>query len=194
MQLIIKSFGASILISLGCYVLLKIGTPIGPFLFSLGLLSICYLNMNLFTGKCGFFIEDKIPIKKIIQILCVNIIAGICAGVFIRLADPSLIELAQNKVNNWSISISFFIQSVFCGIIMFIAVAMYRKGSVLGILLGVPLFIFCGMQHSIANSVFYGIAGFGNWIPIWLCALGNWIGAIIMWLFYKEGKNESRIN
>ena len=53
-ELINKSVGAAFLISLGNYALLKLGNPIGPVIFALGLLGVCYLGQNLFTGKCGF--------------------------------------------------------------------------------------------------------------------------------------------
>ena len=59
-ELINKSIAASILISLGNYALLKLGNPIGPIIFAFGLLGVCYLGANLFTGKCGFYIADKI--------------------------------------------------------------------------------------------------------------------------------------
>ena len=191
-QLVSKSFIASFFIALGCYVLLKIGNPIGPFLFALGLLMVCYSRAYLFTGKCGFFIEEKLSLLKLLQIFCVNVIGGMCAGVLIGMADNSLIELAQQKVNSWSWSTPFFLQSVFCGIIMYVAVDLYKLGTNLGILLGVPLFIFAGMQHSIANSVFYGIAGIGDGSPLWLCALGNFVGSICTWILLKGGNNENK--
>ena len=50
LDLIRLSAGASLLIGLGDYVLLKIGTPVGPFLFSFGLLGVCVIGLNLFTG------------------------------------------------------------------------------------------------------------------------------------------------
>ena len=59
-SLVRKSIAAALLIGLGDYVLLKLGQPLGPFLFSFGLLGVCVLGANLFTGKCGFLIEDKI--------------------------------------------------------------------------------------------------------------------------------------
>lgn len=51
-ELILKSIGAALLISLGNYALLKLGNPIGPVMFALGLLGVCYMGQNLFTGKC----------------------------------------------------------------------------------------------------------------------------------------------
>ena len=46
-ELINKSIGASVLISLGDFALLKLGNPIGPIIFSLGLLGVCYMGLNL---------------------------------------------------------------------------------------------------------------------------------------------------
>ena len=51
-ELIRKSIGASVLIGLGNYALLKLESPIGPVIFALGLLGVCYTGLNLFTGKC----------------------------------------------------------------------------------------------------------------------------------------------
>ena len=65
-ELLRKSVGAALLIALGDCVLLKLGQPIGPFLFALGLIGVCYLGQNLFTGKCGFLIADHIPIVDLL--------------------------------------------------------------------------------------------------------------------------------
>ena len=71
-ELIRKSIGAALLIALGDYALLKLGSPIGPVIFSLGLLGVCYMGQNLFTGKCGFLIEDKIKVTDLLTILLTN--------------------------------------------------------------------------------------------------------------------------
>ena len=42
---------------------------------------------------------------------------------------------------------------------MYICVNEYKENnSIIGILYGVPLFIFCGFQHSIANIIILGVA------------------------------------
>ena len=41
LELIVKGAGAALLIGLGDYVLLKVGEPVGPVLFSFGLLGVC---------------------------------------------------------------------------------------------------------------------------------------------------------
>lgn len=184
-DLVKLSVGASFLIGLGDYALLKLGEPIGPVLFSFGLLGVCVLGLNLFTGKCGFWFEDKIALWKLVVILVVNLIAGYAFGVLFSLMDQSLIPAAEAKVAAWEFSWGFFLKSVMCGTIMYLAVELFRRGTKLGILIGVPLFIFCGFQHSIANVITMGVATGFSW-TILLCALGNFIGAIAAWAICKK--------
>lgn len=188
-ELINKSIGAAILISLGDYALLKLGNPIGPVLFSLGLLGVCYMGQNLFTGKCGFLIEDKIKVTDLLTILLINLIAGYLLGLLYSTTDPEVFKAAIEKVKVWDLSLAFFIKSVLCGIIMYIAVYMYRKGTPLGIIFGIPLFIFCGFQHCIANIITMGVAR--TWhTSIIICILGNFIGSLLMWYVSKDTKTK----
>lgn len=184
-ELITKSVGAAILISLGNYALLKLGNPIGPVIFALGLLGVCYMGLNLFTGKCGFFIQDKIKIWDLLIILVANLIAGYLIGLVFSVMDKDVVTVAVNKVVTYEVSIAFFLKSVFCGIIMYIAVLLYKKGTPLGIIYGIPLFIFCGFQHCIANIITFGAARTIDW-SIVICILGNFAGSLLMWLFSKE--------
>lgn len=179
-ELIRKSIAAALMIGLGDYILLKVGNPIGPFLFAFGLLSVCVMGANLFTGKCGFLIEDKIKPLHLALILLGNLVAGYLFGLIFSAADASIISVAQEKVASWHFDWSFFIRSILCGVIMYLAVAIYRKGSKLGILFGVPLFILCGFQHCIANIITLGVAQTFSW-TILLCVLGNFIGSIVTW-------------
>ena len=184
-ELITKSVGASILISLGVYSLLKMGTPIGPVLFTLGLLGVCYMGLNLFTGKCGFLISDKIKPIDLTLILIVNLLSGFLIGLMYSITDPEIYKAAVAKVSTWDFSLSFFIKSMMCGVIMYISVLMYKKGTPLGIIFGIPLFIFCGFQHCIANIITLGVARSIH-SSIILCILGNFIGSLIMWYFSKD--------
>lgn len=187
-DLVRLSAGASLLIGLGDYVLLKMGAPIGPFLFAFGLLGVCVIGLNLFTGKCGFFIEDKISMIDLIIILIVNLVCGYAFGVLFGIMDGAIVEAASSKVASWDISMEFFLKSAACGAIMYLAVDLYRRGSKLGILLGVPLFIFCGFQHSIANAITMGVAMEFSWTVL-LCALGNFAGAIAAWALCRKNNS-----
>ncbi|MBO4601103.1 MAG: formate/nitrite transporter family protein [Bacilli bacterium] len=184
-ELIRKSIGAAILIALGDYALLKLGSPIGPVIFSLGLLGVCYMGQNLFTGKCGFLFQDKIKPLDLIIILIVNLLAGYLVGLLFSSIDVDVYNAAISKVASWEVSYSFFVKSILCGIIMYIAVLMYKKGTPLGIIFGIPLFIFCGFQHCIANIITMGVArGFD--LSIIICIIGNFVGSILMWYISKD--------
>ncbi len=188
-ELINKSIAASILISLGNYALLKLGNPIGPIIFAFGLLGVCYLGANLFTGKCGFYIADKIKTSDLLIILGVNLIAGYLMGIVYSFCDKEVVANAVAKVATWEFSIAFFLKSIMCGIIMYIAVYMYKKGTAYGIIYGIPLFIFCGFQHCIANIITLGVARTFHW-SIVICVLGNFVGSLFMWYLLKDSEKK----
>lgn len=184
-ELICKSFGAAFLISLGNFALLKLGNPIGPVVFAFGLLGVCYLGQNLFTGKCGFLISDKMKLSDLILILVGNMVAGFIFGLLYAAADESLIAVANEKVATWDLSFAYFVKSLLCGAVMYIAVYMYKKGTPLGIIFGVPLFIFCGFQHCVANIVTLGVAGTFD-SAILLCIAGNFFGSLMTWYMMRD--------
>lgn len=184
-ELINKSIGAALLISLGDYALLKLGNPIGPIIFALGLLGVCYMGQNLFTGKCGFLFQDKIKPIDLLIILLINLIAGYLFGLLYSTVDTDIVKAAISKVKSWDISFPFFVKSCLCGVIMYVAVYMYRKGTSLGIVFGIPLFIFCGFQHCIANIITLGVATTFD-LSIIICILGNFIGSLFMWYISKD--------
>ena len=184
-ELVCKSIGASLLISLGDYALLKLGNPIGPVIFAFGLLGVCFMGQNLFTGKCGFLFQDKINILDLLIILVINLLFGYLFGYIYSFADKDIVVSALSKVATYNISISFFIKSVLCGIIMYIAVFMYRKNTSLGIIYGIPLFIFCGFQHCIANIITLGVARTFS-VSIFICIIGNFLGSLLMWYISRD--------
>ena len=184
-----KTFLASLLISFGVIVNLILGNPIGPFLFAFGLLGVCVLEADLFTGKAGYYWWTRT--LDLIKIFSDNIFWGAVIGANIGYIYPQLVPIAMEKVSTWSYSYAFFMQSVFCGMIMYIAVELYKRKNILGILMGVPLFIFCGFQHSIANIIIALIAAWSG-IPfstvglVFFCALGNLLGSICINLIVEE--------
>lgn len=192
LELIKKSLAAAILIGLGNFALLKLGNPIGPVIFAFGLLGVCYLGLNLFTGKCGFLFENKLKVKDLAIILLFNLIGGYLFGLLFRLADPAVVEAAVAKVATWDFSLAFFVKSFLCGVIMYLAVKMYKKGTPLGIIFGIPLFIFCGFQHCIANVITLGAATSFSWSLI-LAIIGNFAGSVfISWLSAEAVKKAKK--
>ena len=191
-ELIKKSAAAALMIALGDYVLLKIGAPLGAFLFAFGLLGVCALGANLFTGKAGAMKKNGFKIQDMLIILSVNLIAGYLIGYLMSFCDDGVKTAALDKVTSWEFSPAFFIKGLFCGAIMFITVQSFKK-TPLSVFAGVPLFILCGFQHCIANIITLGIANTWHWSII-LAIAGNWIGAIaISWLLGTLFESKTKI-
>lgn len=178
-----KSILASILIGFGVAILLIIGNPLGPILFAFGLLGVCYLSADLYTGKAGYYWRNKkIELAKI---LFFNLSSGYGFGLLLGYCLPQLNQKAIEKVAGWSFSVDFLICAIFCGMIMYVCVDLFKKGSIFGILYGIPLFIFCGFQHCIANIIVLGIAFDWSWTII-LAIIGNLLGSIIIDILSRD--------
>lgn len=180
-ELIRKSAAAAILIAVGDFVLLRNGAPLGAFLFAFGLLGVCMLGANLFTGKAGAMKKNHLKPQDMLIILGVNLIVGYLAGFIMSYCDSDVKIAAISKVETWSFDLAFLIRAFFCGVIMYISVQGYKK-TPLAVLIGVPVFILCGFQHCIANIITLGIANTWHW-SILLAIAGNWFGSCsIAWL------------
>lgn len=169
--------------------MLKVGGVVGAGLFSLGLLTVCCLGLDLFTGRCGFIFAERLSARYLLKILAVNLIVGYGLGWLFSYTDPTIIVNAETRVAGWECSLPFFLKAVFCGAIMYIAVALYKQGNIWGILLGVPLFILCGFQHCIANIITLGVS---HWLGLaeigaMGCAVaGNFIGSVLVWAVSRK--------
>lgn len=147
------------------------------------------MGQNLFTGKCGFLFEDKIKIFDLMTILVVNLVAGYLIGLLFSSLDTEVFSAATTKMAGWGFTWAFFGRAIMCGVIMYIAVYMFRKGTPLGIIFGIPLFIFCGFQHCIANVITMGAARAFDWSLV-LAVLGNFVGSLVMWWISRESKDK----
>lgn len=176
------------MITIGCCVYLACTVKwVGAILFSVALLSICYLGFSLFTGKVGFILDNanRNGFSELFLGLLGNAIATTALGIAVGYALPRLNQTASNLA-----SLKFdqalwqtLIRAIFCGILMYVAVAIYKdKKSPLGIVFCIPTFILCGFEHSIADIGYFAIAhhysasAFGF---VWMVILGNSIGALL---------------
>lgn len=198
---VIDGFLAGAMISIGCAVYLACQNKyVGAVMFSVALLTICYKGYNLYTGKIGFIVNEhkKDNFSVLLLGLLGNTVAMIAFGLALGYAIPSLAETAVNVVTA-KLAQSFLsglIRAIFCGILMYIAVSLYReKKTIVGIVFCIPVFILSGFEHSIADMGYFAIAGefslkgFGY---IWTIILGNTIGAMIfpaLKLIGKEKEN-----
>ena len=184
------SISAAIMISIGGSVFLAAADNRywGAILFSVALLSICYLGLYLYTGKIGYLVEDHSP-KNLATLgvgLCGNLAVTFPVGMLIRRAIPNLGERAQ-AICELKLEQSFgstLVRAIFCGVLMYIAVEIFRsKKSPIGVLFGIPVFILAGFEHSIADMFYFGASGIASGkIAVFEIAavLGNSIGSVIL--------------
>ncbi len=175
-----KSFFAGILIGLGACGYLALGGLPGAIIFAFGLIGVVLSGSLLYTGRAG--VMKLSETGSLVMIWLFNILACILLGLLMASLGGEPVERAQTAVAGrlaqgpWR----SFLRAVGCGLIIDIAVWMYRTTkNILPVLFGVPLFIVCGFYHSIADVV-YLVAAW-KWSPdiLWyypVIVLGNYAG------------------
>ena len=200
LKVLVRAILAGALISIGGTIYLALDNKmLGAFLFSIGLFSICAYGFNLYTGKIGYVIDNK-P-KYLIELLFTligNIIGTVGCGylLFLSRQGEKLRSTAQAistiKLNDNLLSI--FILSIFCGIIMYLAVDLYKKltdfGKYMGIFMGITVFILAGFEHCVANMYYFSAANMWGWktiLYVLVMVAGNSVGSILLALGIKYG-------
>lgn len=184
-NIIKKSILAGILIGLGVIINLQSEMPvIGALLFSFGLLTIINMQLNLYTGKIGFFKElnyssftTMIFLITVLIFNCIGIAATI--GLY-TLGNQSFIGIisaaAASKFTKTALTL--FINACFCGALIHFAVK--NKVTILTIF-AVMIFILIGAEHCIADFPYllFNLSPI-NVLKFAFIVLGNSIGAILI--------------
>lgn len=188
---IIEGIGAGIFIGIGGAVLLSCTEEnrfMGAILFSVALLSICLLGMQLFTGKVGFLVDShaKSDVISVVGCLIGNAIGTFITGIAVNFSRPALAEVARGMVEK-KLALGYpevLILGILCGILMYTAVYCHKvKNTVSAIFFCVPVFILAGFEHSIADMFyFFAAMEFSVETVIFLAIviLGNAIGGMLM--------------
>lgn len=180
-QMFIKSIFAGVMIGLGGLVNLSVEDRIiGSLLFSFGLLTIVIQGFCLYTGKIGFVKELKELLDMIIIIIG-NFVGTFIVAALAKISNLNIdsVKLVETKLSNDVLHI--FILSVFCGVMMYLAIDNYNKSkNIVFIIAPVMIFILSGFEHSVANMFYFNFAGiyslksFGY---LFVMLAGNGIGA-----------------
>lgn len=147
---------AGICISIGCVVNLRVGGIAGAVLFAFGLTTVVYYGLKLYTGTAGF-IRCQGDWGMLVVVLLGNIVGCLLTAWLIAYAQPDCIEPAAKILAGRLAKgpLACFLLAIGCGFIMTTAVEFARKGKVLPLVLGVPVFILCGFAHSIADAFYF---------------------------------------
>lgn len=184
-----NGFAAGLMVSIGGMVFLSCDNRyVGAVMFAVALLCICYKGYALFTGKVGYIVlsHKKSDWSSLLLALLGNFIATTVCGYLITFAIPALKETALTMCTAKLTQLwpQTLIRGFFCGILMYLAVNIYReKNTVVGILFCVPVFILSGFEHSIADMFYIaasGIVSFEAFVFIWVVILGNALGGMFM--------------
>lgn len=181
----LSAYLAGALIALGCSIFwLSGGGIVGAILFSIALTTICYLKLNLFTGKVGFLLaEKKIDFLKLLVILLGNLVGAFVMGCLLNTLP--IVAAASFTLPQ----LEFAMAGGFaCGMLMYIAVKLFQFGQPLGIFLCVPAFILSGFTHSIALIGYITLAQMWSWqslATVGMAVLGNSLGAYFVSLNLK---------
>ena len=202
-KILLRGISAGIMISIGGTIYLLLDNKmLGAFLFSIGLFAICTFGLNLYTGKIGYIIDNKPKyIIELIITLIGNLLGTLYSGYLLsltRIGDKLLIastKICTIKLNDELLSI--FILSAFCGVIMYLAVDLFKKikdfGKYVPIFMGITIFILAGFEHCIANMYYFTVANMWSWntiLYVLVMILGNSVGSIFLALLIKYGTNK----
>lgn len=182
---------AGICIGIAGFGNLAIGGIAGPVVFAFGLCTVVCYKVKLFTGTAGF-IQSREELGNLLLILSGNILGCLLVGLLARLSPLPIQENAGNILQG-RLSTGILpcgALAIGCGFIMTAAVRFARQGTWWPLLFGVPLFIFCGFPHSIADAFYYLAAPVSllSWKVLGLYAAivaGNFVGCnltrLILW-------------
>lgn len=176
---------AGLLISIGGTVFLSCTDKVvGAVAFTIGLLAVCYYGANLYTGRIGYLFDkhDKDGIQDLVFGLLGNLTGTTACGLLLGpLKGEAAVALCSPKLTQ--APLETVLRAAFCGMLVYIAVNLFRdKKTPLGILIGIPVFILSGFEHSIADAFYFAAAGIFSGeaaVFILLVLAGNSVGALL---------------
>ena len=185
---------AGFFVSIGGTAFLSIeNRVVAALFFTTGLFAISNYGFNLFTGKVCYLLDNGPGYLWDLALIWLGNLGGtLIATALLGLtrAHPALAEtaapLVAAKLGDGLLSV--FVLSVFCNVLIFIAVDGYRiipdaLGKYLALFLGVAVFAISGFEHCVANMYFISLTG--SWsadavLFIIVNTVGNSLGGLLV--------------
>ena len=193
---------AGILIAIGGAANLQLssmGQPVwGAVFFSFGLMCVCILQANLFTGKVGYVLEkDKSYALNVLIMAIGNMVGALAIG-----------YLAGALFPNWTVSLDTkllygenatwwgsFLRAILAGVFVYLAVECFRllpsyPAKLVMVCLSIATMVLLGANHSVANAFYFAygqirIAGFDGLnatFSVLVAMVGNAMGSLLIYL------------
>lgn len=185
---------AGFFVSIGGTAFLSIeNRVVAALFFTTGLFAISNYGFNLFTGKVCYLLDNGPGYLWDLALIWLGNLGGtLIATALLGLTrvHPALAEtaapLVAAKLGDGLLSV--FVLSVFCNVLIFIAVDGYRiipdaLGKYLALFLGVAVFAISGFEHCVANMYFISLTG--SWsadavLFIIVNTVGNSLGGLFV--------------
>lgn len=196
---LLLSVYAGLCIGLGGAVFLSCDNRyMGSFLFGLGLFTILNFGFNLFTGKVGYFVNNKPSYWGFLGIVWLgNFIGTFLFAKMIAATryGETLVPKAQKLciVKDADSLVSLLVLGIFCGMLMFIASDGFKTienpvGKIAAVFLPVMVFILSGFEHCIADMFYFSLASDFSaemFVALLVISVGNSIGGALIPLVRK---------
>ena len=179
---------AGMMIAIGGIIFLTLSGLEGALLFSVGLLTILCLKLELFTGQAGLLATKEITPGKLLEIWIGNFI-GTLGMALMLLLTPRGIELSNKATEIIAVRLAngFFVNliyGIFCGMLMFMAVKTWQftNGNPFYAMMPVGIFIACGFNHCIADMFYLhmGAMSYLDYLILIPTTIGNIIGTNVL--------------
>ena len=190
-------FGGFLFVIMTYWIKNDLGKALGSILFSIGLFTVCFCYLSLYTGKIGVVFEGKqekefyfaLPIMLVGNFIGACFI-GYLAYILFKDTDvlARAVAVAESRIvySDFSTYLNTFIRAIFCGLCVYLAVKSFAMNRMkfVGIFLlvfFVFLFVYAGFEHCIANMFYFSFGNRWTWdsfFNILIVILGNSLGTI----------------
>lgn len=176
----------------------SIGQPIwGGVFFSFGLMCVCLLGANLFTGKVGYVLEnDKNYALDVLIMAMGNIVGALIVGYLAGLLFPNWVVTTDTKFlyGEGATWYGCLLRAMLAGVFVYLAVECFKKvpsfpGKLVMICLSIATMVLLGCNHSIANVFYFayaqvrvaGFDGLNATLSVLVAMIGNSIGSLLVY-------------
>ncbi len=159
--------------------------------FSVALIIILTMNLNLFTSKVAVVLCSDSHMYKRIKDISIIFLGNALTCMFFGFLFSFMSETHARDVWETKLQTDVFIafyKAILVGFLMQIAATCKHDFVTIGAVL---LFLGISGEHSVANIAYMSIARAFSWeslIYICISIIGNTVGAIIIYLLNKESK------
>ena len=178
---------------------------LGGVVFSIGLFTVCFFGLHLYTGKVGYVMEnDRSYALSLVIMYIGNVIGAVGFGYLMYLTGAirdTALSVALNKIvydgDNGASPLKILVYSFFCCIMVFLAVDVYKKTNnwlikIANLVICVALFVITGMEHCVANMFYFAFANIyathflNAFLALLIATAGNSLGALATYLVVRE--------